>query len=239
MTMFFSNRVASNDKAMNTKSTRASSSSSYSRSASTLFLMVAGNNSTDRNNNKGSSRSIRHIARFFQHKRPSSADTPCLSASTSVSSVQSSVTLPKRSTDVRSSKSIELESLIMDQPSRTVRVSITPDCAAWWYYTSTWVKKIHSRAAIITFFVEQVLPYSSWLMLVVVTRIKHTHNKQQQQAPFFTTQNFLLLFPHFLYSICFWPLFFLLHFKSLYQSPFLQAPSSHIYHYRTVKEIHL
>ncbi|CDH60454.1 predicted protein [Lichtheimia corymbifera JMRC:FSU:9682] len=135
MTMFFSNRVASNDKALNnTKTTRSgtSSSSSCSRSASTLFLMVAGN-AVDRSssNNKGSrSSSIRHITRFFQHKRPSSADTPCLSASTSVSSVQSSVTLPKRSTDVRSSKSIELESLIMDQPSRTVRVSITPDCAA-------------------------------------------------------------------------------------------------------------
>ncbi|KAJ8660313.1 hypothetical protein O0I10_003770 [Lichtheimia ornata] len=140
MTMFFSNRVASNDKAMNnTKTTTrgtSSSSSSCSRSASTLFLMVAGNGDRS-SNNKGttttssSSRSsIRHITRFFQHKRPSSADTPCLSASTSVSSVQSSVTLPKRSTDVRSSKSIELESLIMDQPSRTVRVSITPDCAA-------------------------------------------------------------------------------------------------------------
>ncbi|KAI7886837.1 hypothetical protein K492DRAFT_176051 [Lichtheimia hyalospora FSU 10163] len=128
MTMFFSNRVASNDKAVNTKSTRAIPPSSCSRSASTLFLMVTGNN-TDRNKSS-SCRSIRHITRFFQHKRPSTADTPCLSASTSVSSVQSSVTLPKRSTDVRSSKSIELESLIMDQPSRTVRVSITPDCAA-------------------------------------------------------------------------------------------------------------
>lgn len=138
MTMFFSNRVASNDKALNnnTKTTRSGTSSSCSRSASTLFLMVAGNavdrsSSSSSSNNKGSrSSSIRHITRFFQHKRPSSADTPCLSASTSVSSVQSSVTLPKRSTDVRSSKSIELESLIMDQPSRTVRVSITPDCAA-------------------------------------------------------------------------------------------------------------
>ena len=129
MTMFFSNRVASNDKAMNTKSTRATPSSSCSRSASTWFLMVTGNN-TDRSNKSSSYRPIRHITRFFQHKRPSTTDTPCLSASTSVSSVQSSVTLPKRSTDVRSSKSIELESLIMDQPSRTVRVSITPDCAA-------------------------------------------------------------------------------------------------------------
>lgn len=103
----------------------------------------------------------------------------------------------------------------------------------WWHYTSTWVKKIQSRAAIITFFVEQVLPYSSWLMLVVVTRIKHTHNKQQQQhqqAPFFLRhKTFCSSSPTFLYSICFWPLFFLLHFKSLYQSPFLQAPSSYIY----------
>lgn len=203
MTMFFSNRVASNDKAMNTKSTRASSSSSYSRSASTLFLMVAGNNNTDRNKNKGSSRSIRHIARFFQHKRPSSADTPCLSASTSVSSVQSSVTLPKRSTDVRSSKSIELESLIMDQPSRTVRVSITPDCAAWTMMTLyIYMGKKDTKQSCNHHFFRGT---SVALFILVDAGSGYTHKTHAQQTTtttptssfFFTTQNFLLLFPHF------------------------------------------
>ncbi|KAI7882503.1 hypothetical protein K492DRAFT_186011 [Lichtheimia hyalospora FSU 10163] len=62
-------------------------------------------------------------------------DTPCLSASTSISSVRSSFSFSRKSSSQplpapRSSKSIELESLIVEYPSRTVRVSLTPICAA-------------------------------------------------------------------------------------------------------------
>lgn len=111
----------------------------------------------------------------------------------------------------------------------------------WWHYTSTWVKKIQSRAAIITFFVEQVLPYSSWLMLVVVTRIKHTHNKQQQQAPFFYDTKLFAPLPPLFYIPYVFDLFSSYCTLSLYINlPFFK-PHHHIYiyHYRTVKEIHL
>lgn len=98
---------------------------SMSHSVSTVFQ-----------NRKASFR--RSITRILHPKRSSQddVDTPCLSTSTSISSVRSSFSFSRKSScqqplpAPRSSKSIELESLIVEYPSRTVRVSLTPICAA-------------------------------------------------------------------------------------------------------------
>ncbi|KAI9322456.1 hypothetical protein BX666DRAFT_1894961 [Dichotomocladium elegans] len=82
--------------------------------------------------------SVKSIARYlFQNRRYSASITastdipPSLSTSTSISSIHSSTTIPKKTLiDTQSSKSMELESLIVEQPMRTVRVNLTPDCAA-------------------------------------------------------------------------------------------------------------
>lgn len=98
---------------------------SMSHSVSTVFQ-----------NRKASFR--RSITRILHPKRSfqDDLDTPCLSTSTSISSVRSSFSFSRKSScqqplpAPRSSKSIELESLIVEYPSRTVRVSLTPICAA-------------------------------------------------------------------------------------------------------------
>ncbi|KAJ8662850.1 hypothetical protein O0I10_001026 [Lichtheimia ornata] len=99
---------------------------SMSHSVSTVFQ-----------NRKASFR--RSITRMLHPKKSTQVDdldTPCLSTSTSISSVRSSFSFSRKSSSQqplpapRSSKSIELESLIVEYPSRTVRVSLTPICAA-------------------------------------------------------------------------------------------------------------
>lgn len=100
----------------------------------------------------------------------------------------------------------------------------------WWHYTSTWVKKDTKQSCNHHLFRGT----SVALFILVDAGSGYTHKTHAQQTT--TTSSFFLRHktfcsssPTFLYSICFWPLFFLLHFKSLYQSPFLQAPSSYIY----------
>ncbi|CDH54075.1 predicted protein [Lichtheimia corymbifera JMRC:FSU:9682] len=129
--MFFStsNRVHVLDTpaAVTDKKSAPSPTPSMSHSVSTVFQ-----------NRKASFR--RSITRMLHPKKSThqadDLDTPCLSTSTSISSVRSSFSFSRKSSShqplpaPRSSKSIELESLIVEYPSRTVRVSLTPICAA-------------------------------------------------------------------------------------------------------------
>ncbi|KAI9260519.1 hypothetical protein BDA99DRAFT_572617 [Phascolomyces articulosus] len=129
--MFFSNRVSS----------LPSDKSICSSSPSSMFLSITdrhSNNTTATNNKK--SRSSRIYQRLFSRNNNNnnsrqsieSTITPCLSASTSASSFDSSSfsISKKMSSETQSSKSSEFESLIVDHPSRTVRVTLTPMCAA-------------------------------------------------------------------------------------------------------------
>ena len=139
--MFFSNRV----------STLPSDKSIYSYSPSSFFFTINTSAGTRRHNNVSTISKKRKLTRriyqrIFSRKSNNKSNndtarssiestiTPCLSTSTSASwSLNDSSSFPifkKMSSETQSSKSSEFEALIVDHPSRTVRVSLTPMCAA-------------------------------------------------------------------------------------------------------------
>ena len=141
--MFFSNRasISPSDKPI-------CSSSPSSFSFTTNATGASRHNNISSTTNKKSKLTHRIYQRIFSRNKnnkknnncivhsdiESTTTTPCLSASTSASSFSddfSGFSISKKmSSETQSSKSSEFEALIVDHPSRTVRVSLTPVCAA-------------------------------------------------------------------------------------------------------------